>query len=425
MREIPQRRIRRLPPPEDTHSEYSYTSEPEEVALGEYWKILVKHRRMILLLFFIVFGSGAYFALSATVLYKASATIKIEPQNPQVTGVVELQPLEQRGEYDYYKTQFALLEGRPLAARVISELGLQSNKAFTSAEVISPNPVDHIQRWIFRMAQFFASFIAPLFQSKPLTDGSQTLDPTGSSGKLPIELTVSPSLINRYLGFIFVSPKKNTRLVNVDFTTPDPALSQALANAHVRAFMQTSLESRFSLTKEARDFLDQKKSELRQRLEKAEAALNAFRRAHGVLSVEKGENITIDRLVEMNRQLTAARSQRIEAESLYRTVEKRTNQDLAEIMKQGLVQQLKTNIATLEAEKARLGTVFKPDHPRIQELTQQIASARQAFNNEIANVVRGIKSSYAAALAKEQGLQAEADKQQSDALRLRELGVDY
>jgi hypothetical protein len=94
-------------------------------------------------------------------------------------------------------------------------------------------------------------------------------------------------------------------------------------------------------------------------------------------------------------------------------------------MKQGLVQQLKSSIATLEAEKARTATIFKPDHPRIKELNQQINAAHQALDSEIANIVRGIKSGYTAALAKEQGLQAEANKQQQDALRLRELGVDY
>ena len=175
------------------------------------------------------------------------------------------------------------------------------------------------------------------------------------SDKLEPELSVSPSLIDQYLGFLGVAPIQQTRLVSVEFTTPDPALSQALANAHVQTFMRMSLENRFSLTEEAREFLEQKKNELQQKLERSEAELNRFRRAHGVLSVEKGENIVVDRLVDLNKQLTAARAQRIEAESLYRTVENRNYQDLAEVMRQGLVQQLKSNLANLEAENARVG----------------------------------------------------------------------
>src|SRR6266498_641832 len=108
MKELSPWRIRRVSLPEDQQPEYSYPHEQDEISLGEYWQILVKHRRMILVIFFIISGLGAYFALSATKLYTATATLKIEPQNPQVTGVGELQTLAPQVQYDYYLTQFAL-----------------------------------------------------------------------------------------------------------------------------------------------------------------------------------------------------------------------------------------------------------------------------------------------------------------------------
>ena len=425
MNELSSWRARRVPQNEQPEPDYFSQREPEEVPFSHYWNILVKRRNIILPIFLVIFLAGSYFALSATRLYTASATIKIEPQNPKVTGINELQPLDWRDEYDYYQTQFALLRSRPLVARVITELRLDSNRTFTDARITSPNPIDHVKSWVSRWSGLVSYYLAPLFKSESDVAGYQLTKGSGSQYKLEPEQSISPHLIERYLGFIYVEPISKTRLVKVQFTTPDPALSQALATAHVESFMRMSLEGRFSLTTEARDFLEQKKTELRRRLEKAEMALNNFRRSHGVVSVEKGENIVVDRLVELNKQLTAARGQRIEAESLHRTVENRNNQELADVMKQGLVQQLKGNVATLEAEKARMATVFKPDHPRMQELNQQIAAAREAFNEEIAHVVRGIRSTYSAALAKERGLEAEADKQQRDALKMRELGVDY
>ena len=421
-------RTRGVPQNPQPAPEYFSRREPEEVPLSHYWDIIVKRRNIVLAISLAIFLAGSYFALSATKLYKASATIKIEPQNPKVTGINELQPLDwSAAEYDYHQTQFALLASRPLAARVITELGLEANKTFTDAEVVSPNAVDHVKAWISRALGFVSYHLAPLVKTKSDSDakGSNPADNSSSDAKLEPELSLSPGLISRYLGFIRIEPVKKTRLVRVHFTTPNAALSQTLANAHVENFMRLSLEGRFSLTREARGFLEEKKNELRRRLEKAETALNNFRRSHGVVSIEKGENIVVDRLVDFNKQLTAARAQRIEAESLYRTVESRNNQEIAEVMKQGLVQNLKGNVAALEAEKARMATVFRPDHPRIQELNQQIAAARQAFDEEIAQAVRAIRSAYSAALARERGLEAEADKQQRDALRLRELGVDY
>jgi polysaccharide biosynthesis transport protein len=424
MNELSPWRIRRLAGSENIEPDYFRDSQQDEVSLSFYWNILLKRRKLILSVFLVVFAAGAYFAFSSTKLYTATAMIKIEPQNPQVTGVGDIQPMGFDREYDYYQTQFALLSGRPLAAKVITELRLDSNDAFKNATIVAPNPINRIKSVMNGVMRRLVSFLVPLFRSKEQVAPAPN-NLTDSSANGALELSVASGLIDQYLGFIKISPVDKTRLVSVGFTTPSPALSQALANGHVQSFMEMSLESRFSLSKEAKNFLEQKKNELRQKLETSEATLNQFRRSHGVVSVEKGENIVVDRLVDLNKQLTGARAQRIEAESLYRTVENQNNQDLAEVMRQGLVQQLKGNVASLEAEKARTGTVFKPDHPRIQELNQQIASARQALTHEIANIVRGIKSGYAAALAKEQGLQAEADKQQRDALKLRELGVNY
>lgn len=235
---------------------------------------------------------GVYFAVTATKLYTASATIKIEPQNPQVTGVASLQPLEGSwGEYDYYKTQFALLKSRPLAARVIMDPGLESNNVFASSHIIRPDPLDHVTSWVNSLLRYFSGYMAPLFRSAQETE-SQTIKSLPSLAIPENDYKVSPRLISRYLGFINIAPVQKTRLVKVEFTTPDPALSEALANAHSQGFMQMSLENRFTLTKEARDFLDQKKIELRRRLEDSEAALNDFRRAHGVVSVDKGKTLS-------------------------------------------------------------------------------------------------------------------------------------
>ena len=208
-------------------------------------------------------------------------------------------------------------------------------------------------------------------------------------------------------------------------TTPDPKLSQQLADGHGEAFIRMTRETRFNLTKEALLFLDAKNDELKEKLEKSEKALNQFRQQHGVVSLDKGENVFVDRLVEQNRQLTIAQTQRIEAESLHRMVENKNAQYLSQVINHGVIAQLKGSLANLEAEQARFSAVFKPDHPRFSELTQQIAEARRALNHEIGNIIQGIESNYRAALAREQALRVEVNKQQQIALGMKQIGVQY
>src|SRR4029077_3204568 len=182
---------------------------------------------------------------------------------------------------------------------------------------------------------------------------------------------------------------------------------------------------RQELTDEARQFLNEKNAELKKALEQSEDKLNRFRQAHGVVSMERGENVEVDRLVEVNRKLTEARTLRLDAESLKKTVENRPVQYLSQVITQGLVPSIRATLQNLEAERVKLSSTFKPDHPRMLELDHQITETRRSLNGEIAHVVKGIEESYSAARAREQALQAEAQKQQELALNMKQLGVEY
>jgi polysaccharide biosynthesis transport protein len=425
MKDISRWRNRYLTGPEPIEADYTHAADTDEVELRHYLTVLIKHRRLLIAAFLTVVIIGAYFSFTATRLYQASAILKIEPQNPSVTGVGDMLRLESGAQYDYYQTQFALLQSTTLAAKVISDLKLQSNRVFGSAEVKGSNPAERVISWVSGKLSLIASLI-PKTSHEDTTStevAGNAQDATGNGE--PVISKVEPGLIARYGQFLEVKPIQKTRLVQIVFSTPDRALSQLLANAHARSFIQLSLENRFALTKEARDFLDSKNVELKQKLERSEDTLNRFRQTHGVVSMEKGENIVVDRLVDFNRQLTAARAQRIEAESLYKVVENKSTQSLTQVMNQGMVPALRSNLLALEAEKVKLASIFKPDHPRMIELNQQISEMTRSLNTEIKNVVRGIQESFIAARSKEQAIETEAQKQQQTALNLKEVGVQY
>jgi uncharacterized protein involved in exopolysaccharide biosynthesis len=396
---------------------YYYGEQAEGTHLRDYWKILLKRGRYAIAVFVGVFAIGAVINLLSTPLYRAVAVLQIEPQNPTVTGVAGVQPAVQTesGPYDYYQTQFALLKSRTLAAKVVKDLNLESNVSFTGRKS-GQSLVNLVFGWVADGLDAMRDSVTDLFTEK---------EPQTPVERPAPELGVSSSYINRYLGYLDLRPVRNTRLVEIVFDTPNPNLSQTLANAHATTFIRMILENRFNLTQEARDFLGKKLAELREKVVRAETALNRFRQEHGVVSLEKGENIIVDRLMDLNKELTKVRAERIEAESLHRMVQNRNTQYLAQVLTNPLIQQIKASVANLETEKARLSSIFQPDHPRLQELEQQLNETKRTLNTEIANIVRGIESNYTAARAREDALDSEAKKQQDTALNLKEVGVDY
>jgi len=440
MKEISPWRIERTSEP--VEKEYVSSAQREEAHLRDYWKMLVKRRRLVLGVFVVVFGFGAYIISSATPMYTASATIRIEPQNPAVIRIEEIQVL-QVSTGDYYQTQFSLLKSRPLAAKVIAELDLASNRAFTSVPVYSPNPISWLESYFSAALRNFVNYLSSL--SKPSSSDSlkQSSSPIQKddsvsrkdeaksnvnlayTGDERTKLKVNPGYIGRYLRFLKVEPVRNTRLVQVVFTTPDPELSQQLANAHADAFIRMNLETRFEVTKEARKFLEKKLSELRSKVVDSEAELSAFRKANGVVSMDKSENLVVDRMIDLNKNLTAARIKRIELESLRQMVENKNALNLSEIINNAAIQGYRGAIESLEAEQVKLSTVFTPDHPRMVELRKRVSETRQRMNLAVAEIVRRIDSDYVAARNKEQTLDAEARRQREAAIDLKGLGVNY
>jgi capsular exopolysaccharide synthesis family protein len=407
-------------------TETVYIPESEESHLRDYLKILRKRRWVVIVALLAVVGYGAYTTLRATPMYTAKVTLKIESPNTSVTGMGEVMAsqVSEGGTYDYYQTQFALLQSRPLAARVIVAQQLESNPIFTGATPRTPGPLDRAHAWLLARVAALFRFVSDLFRADPTQTAvpAATQQVAASDGHL---LGVRPGLIGRYMSFLQVQPVRNTRLVQIAFITPDPTLSMELANAHATAFIRRNLETRFELTKEAREFLEKKLAEIKAKVEGSENGLNRFHQKHGVVSLERGENIVVERVIDLNKRLTEATARRLDVESLYRVVKNKNLQALSRLIDNSAIQQLKAHMSTLGVEEARLATVYKPNHPRLHEVVQQMSEVQRRLNQEITTIVRGIETEYTAARDKEQTLQAEARRQQQLALNLKEVGVEY
>lgn len=409
---------RSSPPPEFTSSELPYAMDESSLGLDAYWKMLVKHRRVAAAVFLAIVALGSIWTYTKTPLYTATAVLRIEPQ---AVAILRIEDRVQQATtdsmlYDYYKTQFALLQGRSLAAGVIRDLQLERVSAFAGND--QPGV---LRRFRDGLQHTVNGTLASVFSVLPAAS------PTPARSPAPEHFTfaVAPPVIDRYLSLLEVKPINGTRLVQIAFTTREPALSHQLANAHATAFIRNALASRFELTKEAREFLGAKLSELRAKVEQADEALTRFRNAHGVTSLEGNENIEVERLVELNRRLTEARAKRIELESLYRMVAKQDARSLSLVMASSVIQQIKTSLGTIEAERARLSATFTPSHPRLIELGTQIAELRRRLEREMAAVVSTVESDFAAAREREQDLENEIARQQQIALASKQQEANY
>ena len=390
----------------------SILQEEEAANLRDYWMVILKYRWTIAAFVLPIILIAAISLWWTTPLYVATATLHVENRSPNVIGVPEaLTPggvtLDQ-----YYQTQLNLLKSRSLAARVIRDLGLAHDPRFKA------NAEDPLS-WVKSPVRRGLKSVARWLQEHLMGVVEEPQE------KITFfELGVPPNLIDRYLERLTITLVEVSQLVKVSFSSVDPSFSKDVVNAHVSTFIRTSLLTRFELTAEARQFLEEKLSELKAKLEQSEAELNRFRKAHAIVALDKGENAMMERLRGLNADLTQARSRRIELESLYRIVQQRDHQVLSQVIDNPLIRQMKEQISALEIERARLATVFKPKYSGMDGLQRQISQAKGRVDQEVRRIVRSIASDYTAAKAREAALTEEMERQRQAALDLREKAIE-
>ena len=115
-----------------------------------------------------------------------------------------------------------------------------------------------------------------------------------------------------------VEPIRNSRLVKVHFDSNYPELSAKVPNTLATTYIQQNLESRFIATEQVKEWLTKQLEDLKAKVERADEALQAFGSKHDIISLDEKENVTMQRLTELNEALTKAESERMAKEALYK-----------------------------------------------------------------------------------------------------------
>jgi succinoglycan biosynthesis transport protein ExoP len=379
----------------------------EQPGLRDYLRVVRRHLNLIvtIALCSVVIVGVAVFVM--TPIYTATTLILIEPQSPQVLDMKQL-TVEQPGsdEHDYYKTQYALLQSESLAAQVIKTLGLESNPIFNGAN--RPK-----------------GLVSGLWSQFRLWTGR--LFPVASQGQAdtPTIYGVRAALVGAYLHDLSIQPEFGTRLVKISASTVDPGLSAAIANAHAEAYVNQGMELRTKASHSAQRLLERKLVELKERVEKSEAALNSYRHDKGIVefSTEGKNEILLKRLEDLNSALTEAETRRIALESQAALISKGDAESLPGVVSSPMVQALKPQLAALGAQYASMSSRYTLEYRPLIALKAKLDDTRARLNEAVSETVQSVKLEYRAAVTREKQLQQEVAQEKARALSLNDASL--
>lgn len=396
---------------------YDAPPEPgDEIHLLDYARILYKRRWSALTILLVVFLGVAAYTLTRTPVYDGRVQLMIEPESKEVVSFKDVLPEQSNyaSSVEYYQTQYRILQSRKLARRTLETLSLwdsphfgggdDQEKSFSAGAVVSSA----------------TGWVTGLF-----TNGDD-----GKEAPLPGESERESRIIDSFLDHLSVSPIRNSRLVDVRFASTDRNLAARAANALAQAYIDQSLEFRFTASKAASDWLEEQLAEQRKKVEASELALQKYREQGDAVALEDRQNVVVQRFAELNAAQTRARTERIEKEAQYKRLLALQEDRLAidtfpAILSNAFIQELKAELASLQRERAKLAETYGEKHSRMIELQSAIEAGEARLQGEIAKVVQAVRNEYLAAEAQERSLTDALDKQKAEVLALNRSSITY
>ena len=388
----------------------------------DYLRVVYKRRWVALPAFLLVFVSGALDTIRAIPIYEARTQLLIERDTRRQTSIDAIVTDRTSSYYDdgFYQTQYNILRSRSLALRAVEAL----EKA-GKVEVIPPSPGTSFS--LSGLSGMAIGKVAGLFSSP-------TPAPVTTAEAEPDEQKIATARLSgkasRFVGSLSVVPVRNSSLVNLVFRSPDNQYAAHAVNELANQYRSRNLESRVSDTQEANEFLSKQLEEQRRKVEISEAAALRYKEQNNATSVDDRQNIVVQRLTELNAQVTKAKIERLDKESTY-------NQ-LVEAKKSGgrvdaipmvaaneFIQKLKVEIATLEEQRSQMAAQYGPNWPAMKDVISRLGVAQQRLSAEIDGIIAATRTDYLAARAKEESLAGALNAQKGESMGLDRKAVEY
>ena len=374
--------------------------EPEGLNLGALIGAL-RRRRGVLLACVLLFPIIALVAAkNMTPRYTASTTAMFEPTE---YAARELQSIlrDESTTDAVLASQVEIVRSLSIARRLVARFGLTERREF--AWWLQDR--ERAEGFPFRARQYLAELITPLSADLADAVGPRPVAniPTGEIAEIQAAESV--------LGRLEVQVVRNSRVLQIRFTSEDPQLAASAANLAAELYIADQLDSKFNAVRRANDWLDARITALREEVNRNEAQIAELRSQSGLtrgvtagLQTEQISRITQD-LVEARNQLASAEA---------RLGAARSGGGGADLTALGSANLVTQRAARDEAQRDlnRLSATLGAGHPDVRSAASRLAAAERSVGGETTRVVQALDAEARTARARVASFETSLNEQQ-------------
>ena len=188
-------------------------------------------------------------------------------------------------------------------------------------------------------------------------------------------------------GHIVTKPYKDTEILEVDVTGKTPEKAQEANQLLVQGFLDRLTELSHAESSATREFLEQRVKSSKKELDDAETKLKNYQVKHKIFSTDNQMKSLAERITELDKVKAQNKLDMETAQAALGSINSQLSGAGASIADSPSIQQAKSKLVDLEAQKAGYVGKYTNENPKMKEINRQISSARSSLRREISAIV--------------------------------------
>jgi polysaccharide biosynthesis transport protein len=328
---------------------------------------------------------GLIYLLTATPRFTSTAGILIDESNQKIVDQLSAISgvLEDEGQV---LSQVELLKSEKIALAVSQKLDLENNDLFVNGKTGILGSAIQAVRSAVDIRSWF-----------------------GSEAPAITETQIQRAIVEQLSYGLTVTRVGRSYVLEISYTSPDPALSASIAKAYAEAYLADQLDSKYEATKRAGGWLQARIAELRQKSLEADMAVQKFRADKGLIATD-GQLITDQQLAQLNTQLMAARAESANAEAKFNRIKSILDSGdmdaaVTESIESDVISELRAKYLDASRKQADIAGRLGAKHVQAERLRASMGEYKRLMFEELSRIAQSYRSTNQVALTRQTSLE--------------------
>ncbi len=235
---------------------------------------------------------------------------------------------------------------------------------------------------------------------------------------------VRANLIKAIMRDLEVVPKRNSRVLELHFSSQDPVFARDALNAAIKGYIEINNRIHSAPAKSRQEQYSTQLSSLRTEIDRIQKEITAYQQEVGILDADERLDTGSRQFSELSSRLLTVQAAQSEAGARYRSIQSQVAagtrpQDIAEIARTEVVREVKARLIEADGRLFEASGVLGKNHPRYKALEADRQALQSLLEREAANVLKSLELDARRHADQANGLAAEMTARQQQLLEMK------